>query len=432
MGWRTNAVNFNLNRDYLKAESPEIQAWIQLFNEWQPDFFVDCHVTDGADYQYPMTYGMEVYGDMDPQITKWQKEKYLKPIEGLMQNAGFPIVPYVDFRNWHDPRSGMETWASPPMFSQGYCAIRNRPALLIETHMLKDYKTRVSATYEMLKNTLSILNDEYKVLRKLVTDSDTRCASGDLRKDPLALQYVTSAKDSVMLNFLGVEYTVSHSDLSGGDWFKYSKTPKKFSIPFFTSLKVKSQVSLPLAYIIPAEWKSVIEKVKLHGIETQTLTRTGPVKVSTYRFKNYKFRPTPYEGRQTVETDYDSIRQEIIFPAGSVIVQTNQKTAKVIAHLLEPKAPSSLLWWGYFNSVFEQKEYGESYVMEEMAREMIKKDPNLLKALEEKKKAEPEFAKNPFEILNWFYQKTPFWDQNKDLYPVGKIYDPEVLNKLIH
>ncbi len=432
MGWRTNAQNLNLNRDYLKAETPEIQSWVQLFNDWLPDFFVDCHVTDGADYQYALTYGMEVSGDMDAALTQWQKEKYLKPIEILMNNAGIPIVPYVDFRNWHDPRSGLETWASPPMFSQGYCAIQNRPGLLIETHMLKDYKTRVTATYEMLKNTMLILNKESKNLQKLVQETDKKTASPEFKKTPLPLRFETSAKDSTYLDFLGFEYSGTKSDLSGGDWFQYSKEPKTFSIPYFSTLKVKSQTTLPEAYIIPAEWKAVIEKVRLHGVQTQMLTRQTTIKVYSYRFKNYKFRSSPYEGHQTVETDLDSIQQEVTYPAGSVIVPTNQRTAILIAHLLEPKAPSSLLWWGYFNTIFEQKEYSESYVMEAMAREMIKNDPKLLQEFEEKKKSDSAFAKSPQEILNWFYRKTPYWDNHKDLYPIGKIYDINELNKLNH
>lgn len=156
-GWRTTAQNYNLNRDFMKADAPETQAWLQLYNEWLPDFFVDCHVTDGADYQYALTYAMEVYGNMSPELTKWTNENYISKVEKMMKADSFPITPYVQFRNWHDPRSGLISWVAPPMLSQGYAAIQNRPGLLIESHMLKDYKTRVTATYEMLKNTLIIL-----------------------------------------------------------------------------------------------------------------------------------------------------------------------------------------------------------------------------------------------------------------------------------
>jgi hypothetical protein len=276
-----------------------------------------------------------------------------------------------------------------------------------------------------------VLNKEYKSLHQFILEADATTASPAFRKKPYTLQYETSGKDSTMLNFLGVDYTVEKSDLSGGDWFKYSKTPKNFSLPFFNTLKSKSIAIIPEAYIIPPEWKTVIEKLRLHGIQMQVLNRETRLKTEGYKFKTYKFRASPYEGHQTVDVELESFSQEIAYPAGSVIVQTNQASAKLIAQLLEPKAPSSLLWWGYFNTIFEQKEYAESYVMEPMAREMIKNDSTLLKTLEEKKKAEPEFASHPFEILNWFYRQTPWWDNHKDIYPVGRILDAGELNKIL-
>ncbi len=65
MGWRTTAQNLNLNRDYLKADAPEMQAWLRLYHQWQPDFFIDTHTSDGADYQYVITYALETGGQMN-------------------------------------------------------------------------------------------------------------------------------------------------------------------------------------------------------------------------------------------------------------------------------------------------------------------------------------------------------------------------------
>ena len=133
MGWRTNANNLNLNRDYIKAEAPETKAWLTLFNKWNPDFFIDCHVTDGADYIYPLTYGLEINGNMDSNLTNWQKNTYLPYVTNAMEKSGNPIFPYVSFREWHDIESGLESWVTPPLLSQGYTAIANCPGLLIET-----------------------------------------------------------------------------------------------------------------------------------------------------------------------------------------------------------------------------------------------------------------------------------------------------------
>jgi hypothetical protein len=429
MGWRTNAQNLNLNRDYLKAESPEIKNWLLLFQEWLPEFFIDCHVTDGADYQYALTYGMENAGSMDAGLTDWQNQSFLKTVETKMKESGFPITPYVAFRTWHDPRSGLASWASPPMFSQGYCALQNRPSILIESHMLKDYRTRVTATYEMLRHSLYAVNRDYKKLIELEKKSDGYTVE-KLRNQPFAVSYDNSKTDSVMIDFLGIDYTMEKSDLSGGMWFKYGDQPKTFKIPYFNKVIPNPLVMLPEVYLIPPEWTEIIAKLKEHGIKTETLQKDSKVKVSSYKFSNIKFRPTPYEGRQTLTFSCDTISEERMYPQGTVIVDMNQRQAKIIAYLLEPQAGSSLLYWGYFNTIFEQKEYAESYVIEEMARKMIEKDPSLRTQLNKKKEEDPQFAKNPQEILNWFYKQTPYWDERINVYPIGKVFDRKIADSI--
>ena len=180
MGWRVTAQNLNLNRDFLKADTPEMRAWLGLFNDWQPDFFIDIHSTDGADYQYALTYGLELQGNLEAGLTAWVAE-YRDTMNQAMTADGFPLAPYVSFRDWHDPRSGMRSWAAGPRFSQGYAAIRNRPALLVETHMLKDYATRVESTRLLLRHTMGWLNSQAGRLRGLVAAADDLTAGPEFR-----------------------------------------------------------------------------------------------------------------------------------------------------------------------------------------------------------------------------------------------------------
>ncbi|NVN95318.1 MAG: M14 family metallopeptidase [Bacteroidetes bacterium] len=424
MGWRTTANNLNLNRDYLKADAIEMKYWLEMFNRFMPDFFIDCHTTDGADYQYVLTYGIETDGNVDEALIKWQKENYLAPITKLMFQQGLPILPYVTFRNWHDPRSGLISNVAPPMLSQGYTIERNRPGLLIETHMLKTYKIRVESTYKMIENTLNILNIENKNLHILIAEADKKTASENFRKKNFAINFETSEKDSTWIDFLGVEYISEKSDVSGGEWFKYDNTKSiTFKIPYFNKTEATESTMLPKSYIIPPEWNEVINILKLHGIAMKTISKPLKVNVHSYKFNHPKWSSTPYESRLPLtDFDMDSIEEERTYPIGSVIIDMNQPGARIIAYLLEPKANSSLVFWGFFNSVFEQKEYAESYVMEAMAREMLAKDANLKKEFEQKKLSESEFAKNPRAILNWFYSKTDYWDKHLNVYPIGKIF----------
>jgi len=431
MGWRTTAQNLNLNRDFIKADAPEMQAWLKLFNEWLPDFFVDCHVTDGADYQYSLTYGLELLGDMMPDLTKWTQEIYLKQVDSMMVKKDMPIIPYVEFRNWHDPRSGLVSWVSPPMLSQGYTAIQNRPGLLIETHMLKDYKIRVTATYEMLKNTLIILNKQYKFLKNIEAETDLLVASSKFREKEMPLDF-NPGKDSVMIDFLGYDYESMKSDVSGGTWFKYNnKKPVTFKVPYFNKQIPYTFAKLPEAYIIPPEWTDVIARLAWHGIKYRTLTQETSIAITSYKFKDVKWSNKPYEGRTKVQSlDYDEVNESRTFPAGSVLIDMNQRTARVIAYLFEPRANDSFVKWGFFNTIFEQKEYSESYVMEDMSRKMLKDDPKLQTEFDLKKASDTAFAKNPDAILNWFYSKTPYWDSKYNVYPVGKIMGRNIIDKL--
>lgn len=422
MGWRTTAQNLNLNRDHIKADAPEMQAWLKLFNKWMPHFFIDCHTTNGADYQYALTYMLETHGNMEEDLTRWQTNVYEPEVSKKMEASGFPIFRYLQFRQWHDPRSGLRSGAAPGMLSQGYTALLNRPGLLIETHMLKDYKTRVDATYEMIVHTLHLLNREGQSLTDIIDEADAFTASSEFRKEPFPLGFTISQADSVMVDFLGVEYDIETSPLTGGPWFKYyPDKPVTYSLPLFNHNVPSATAMLPEAYIIPAEWQEVIHRIKCHGIEMQRVDEPAQMVVEAYRFENPNFRNAPNEGRHMVSAEVIPFTEERTFQPGSVIIPVNQPKARLIARMLEPGSSDSFLQWGFFNAIFEQKEYGETYVMEPLARQMLLEDENLRAEFEEMKANNPELFSSQWAMLNWFYTKTPWWDQKKNVYPVGRI-----------
>lgn len=419
MGWRTTANNYNMNRDFAKADSPEMQYWLKLFNQWLPDMFIDIHTTDGADYQYQLTYGMPVQGEMNDQQTNWQNQ-YLNNIEIKLKKDDVLIFPYVSFRRWHDPQSGLIRHSQSPRYSIGYSAIQNRPALLVETHMLKNYKTRVDATYHLLKHTIEVLDNEYKELISINQEADSE--TENLAGKEYTLDFYTSREDSTTVLFKGVEYDIIHSDLTNAGWVQFSDKPKDYELVLFDKSMPLNTVKLPEAYIIPVEWPTVIERLKLHGIEYSVLNEDKVFNISTYKFSNVQFANFPYESHQMVRRfDYEEIDLEKEFKKGSVIIPVNQRTAKVIAHLLEPIGSDSFVRWGFFNAIFERKEYVETYVMEKMAREMIKENPELKTQYEKAIKENPDLYNNQWAKLFWFYERTPYWDQLKDVYPVGKL-----------
>jgi hypothetical protein len=420
MGWRATAQRLNLNRDYLKADAPEMRALIGLYQQVLPDFYIDCHVTDGADYVYPLTYGLQMQGNLDMEQTNWLKDTYLPFVTEKMKNTSQPIAPYMDFVEWHNPAQGIKAYYETPRYSGGYAAVNNRPALLIETHMLKDYRTRVTATYNMLLYSLQIISDNAAELKKLNIAADNKMAKFE-PGDSYTLTYRIAENGSKFL-YQGYDYSIAESNLTGGRWYKYSKNPKSIEIDYF-SREPDIRIKIPKAYIIPVQWKEIIDKLELHNVQFETLLKDTLIDVGTYAFENVKWASRPFEGRIRLEYNVNPIQKEMKFPKGSKIVYLNQRAAQLAFHLLEPEAPDALVRWGFLNSIFEQKEYAESYVMEKMAREMLEKDHKLKEKFEDKFQSDEAFANNSWAILNWFYQKTPYWDDQIGVYPIGRIME---------
>jgi hypothetical protein len=431
MGWRTTARNLNLNRDFLKADAPEMQAWLKLYQQWQPDFFVDIHVTDGADYQYVMTYGLETFGNMDKGLTDFTTDRFIPAMETYMDQAGYPAFPYIMFRKWHDPRSGLRSSVGGPRFSQGYTAAQNRIGLLVENHSLKDYKTRVSSTYELLHFLCNYLGEQASAIKELNAFADLETASDMFRKEPFAVNY-TAGKDSIMVDFRGVEYDVEISDLTGGDWFKYyPDRPVTFKVPYFNQQEPSASVTIPEAYIIPPEWADIIEKLPLHGIRYAVIESPVSLNVESYRFTKVEYGKSSYEGRLQVTPTFETYTESRIYPAGSVVIPTDQRTARVIVHMFEPASPDSYLQWGYFNAIFELKEYFETYKMEEYARKMLAEDPGLKVDFEQWKAANPDKSQDQWAQLEWFYFRSPWVDAKRNIYPVGRVLDRTTMNALL-
>lgn len=419
MGWRTTATNLNLNRDFSKADAPEMRAWLKLFNAWLPDILADCHTTNGADYQYVMTYSLETHENMAEPVRTWTVDLLIPYLERNMNESGFPMIFYVSPREWHNITSGLAGYAWGPRYSTGYGVVQNRPFLLIETHMLKSYKPRVASTYELLRHLLQISAEKGAELRKVVREGD-RLSAETLAGTEFPLRYDLT-DDSTVIDFKGVEFTVEKSEISGGDWFRYTDKPKDYTLPFFNTVKPSETATLPYAYLVPREWSDVIDILKVHGVKVHRLKEPVTLTVNSYRFSNASWKEEPYEGRHMAEFEQASITVERAFPKGTAVILMNQRTNRIIAHLLEPKGPDSFVAWGFFDGIFQRTEYTEYYVMEEMAREMLAKDAELKKEFEEKLASDSSFAASQRERLYFFYQRTPYWDEKYSVYPVGKV-----------
>ena len=435
-GWRTQARNLNLNRDYMKADAPETRAFLKLWNRWLPDLFVDTHVTDGADFQYDTTYGLDTGPDVFPALAEWKRSELAPFLERSVGAAGHVVGPYVSLKDDTDPSKGMTIGQDPPRFSTGYVNLQNRPAVLLETHMLKDYRTRVLGSYEFLRAILEIANRDARRLIGMNRAADAATIAAGKTPGAGTTQALRLESDGTTepYAFRGFRSSVKRSDISGAPTVEYSKDPIEITVPRETSLKITLAVAQPVAYIVPAEWTPVIDVLQAHGLRLRRTARAWEGEIETYRCDGASWHTRPFEGRQVLFVPGEGgarstaspgtcapVRERRSFPVGSVVVPMDQRAARVAIHLLEPQAPDSFLAWGFFNAIFERKEYAEPYVMETVARDMLAKDPRLRDEFEKRLREDADFDASPDARLEFFYRRSPWWDPRLGVYPVGRL-----------
>lgn len=422
MGWRTTSQNLNLNRDWMKADAPEMQAILKLVNECYPDFIIDTHTTNGADYQYTVTYSVEWSKNIYKTLGDWLGNELAPYLEKEVEEKGFLIYPYVYLKDWNKGLDeGLIYWPSTPRFSSGYFALQNRPLLLVETHMLKPYKDRVYSTKAVLETTMEFVFNNSKELRKLNQRADEQTCK--LYEEGKYLPITFSNTDKYeMMNFKGYEYYWDSSAISGAQKLVYTDRKKDFEIKYFNDVIVKDSVKIAKGYCIPPEYSFLADLLKIHGINSSSITTSDTSILATrYKFKDVKFSETSYEGRQSITFNYDTYTEKINIPKGSFLFLTNQRTTRVLTHLLEPKSPDSFVRWGFMNQIFEQKEYYEDYVMEKLAEEMLADDSALKKEFEEKLKTDEAFRNNHRARLDFFYERSPYPDEQQNVYPIFRI-----------
>jgi zinc carboxypeptidase len=423
MGWRTTSNYQNLNRDYMKADTPETRAWLSLWNRWKPDLFIDCHVTDGADYQYNITYQHEHHAGVPPSVLAWEKRVIDDRVAAETEAAGNIISWYLEFTDNRDLTKGIRDFNGSPRFSTGYTPLRNRPGILIETHMLKPYRPRVIGTYDFLRFTLEEVNRDPGSLLGAVREADEKTITAGRSYDPsrrVPLDYELTEK-TTPYKLKALEYHTDMSDISGAPRVVFGSKPVDLVVPMYNEFRVTAAVAPPLYYIVPPQWNEVIEVLRAHGLTLLTTKETTTIEVESYRFVDVKWAGGPFEGRLMPSFKVERLHERRTYPTGSIVVPLAQESANVAINLMEPEAPDSLVHWGFFNATFEQKEYAEDYVLEKLAREMLAADPHLRDEYQKKLASDPKFAASPRERLQFFYRRSPYWDRQMNLYQVGRI-----------
>ncbi|KRA44300.1 peptidase M14 [Pseudoxanthomonas sp. Root630] len=420
MGWRTTAQNYNLNRDYVKADTPEMQAMLQLVQRWDPIVAVDLHATNGAQFEHDISIQVEPVHAGDAGLRKAGLALRSSVIDDLAKQGSLPLPYYPSFVVQDDPTSGFEDGVPPPRFSHGYFLLRNRIGMLVETHSWKEYPVRVRITRNTVVSVLEHVARDGASWLAAAKQADASATQLAGTAEPLAW---VAAPTSRTVDFRGYAYTRTKSEVSGALMTHYDETtPQVWKVPLKDDIRPGLVVEAPRGgYLVPAAdaaWVAAV--LKTHGVAYRLLGKPWQGDAQVFRATKSSFGGTSVETHQRLAVEGDWTREQRTTPTGALFVPIAQAKARLVMALLEPKAPDSLLAWGRFNNAFERKEYMEDYVAESVAREMLR-DPAVKAEFERRLREDKAFANDPTARLEFFYRRHPSWDERYQLYPVLRV-----------
>jgi len=414
-GFRGNARNYDLNRDFVKSDTKNARSFAQIFHKVNPDIFIDNHVSNGADYQYVFTYIATHHQKLGSNLGAFFKNQMLPEVLADLKAKKIDATPYV---NIHDekPDGGFEQFMDYPRYSTGYASMFNVPGSMPETHMLKDYASRVKVTYEYMVASLNYIDKNFKQIKELRALNNDNYLPGS--KYPL--QWEIDSSQVTLLPFLGYEGGYKTSEVSGQPRLFYDLSkPFNKVVKYYQNYNPLLEVTVPKAYIIPQSWWNVIELLKLNNIQMFALEKETEIEVESYRIADYKTSSQPYEGHYPHNsTKIITTTKKIKFSKGDFVIDTQQPGVKYLLETLEPQAVDSFFNWNFFDAILQQKEYFSAYVFEDTAAKLLKDDPKLKAEFDAKKKVDAAFSQNGEAQLDWMYTHSVYYEKTHMEYPI--------------
>jgi len=418
-GFRGNAQNLDLNRDFTKNDSRNAQSFVQIFHWVNPALQIDNHVSDGADYQYTMTLLCTQWNKLGGALGAFLHDVFQPALFTGMEKKGWPMTPYVDFEEGN-PRRGWDAFYDEPRYSSGYAALFHTIAFMPETHMLKPFKDRVLSDYALME---TMIAQGSRYAEELLTKRKQDIAA-DLDSSRLALDWKVDTTKWDAISFKGFESDTKTSEVTGLPRMYYDHTrPFERSVKFFNYFAADVWVTVPKAYLIPQGWHAVTDLLQLNGVRMRRLTRDTTVTVEVYHIGDYKSYPRAYEKHHKntairVGTDQESIH----FLRGDLVVSTDQPARRFLVEMLEPTGEDSYFAWNFFDAILQQKEGYSAYRWEDVAADWLKEHADVREKLEEKRKSDSAFAQNARAQLEFVYTHSPYYEPAHLRYPVYRVF----------
>ncbi|WP_226063565.1 M14 family metallopeptidase [Kaistella polysaccharea] len=418
-GFRGNARNYDLNRDFIKNDTENAKAFQQIFQHFKPIYFIDNHVSNGADYQYLFTYISTNKERLGNKLGSYLNDKMQPEILETLEKKGILTTPYVNIHG-DSPDEGFPTFMDSPRYATGYTTLFNTMGTVAETHMLKPYKDRVRATYENMISSINYASKNTKEIQKLMDES----LKDYQPKMKYPIQWKLDSTKFKMIDFKGYEAGKKASLVSGKPRLFYDQNkPFNRKVKFYNQYIPTKEIAIPSYYVIPKSEKKVLEYLQRNDIAMKEIKQDSTIFAQQYKISDYKTVKNPYEGHYLhYDTQVSSENKNFQFRKGDFLVSTQQNGVKYLLETLEPEATDSFFNWNFFDAILGQKEYYSEYVFEDTAAELLKTNKNLRAAFEEEKKANIDFAKDGNAQLDWIYKHSEYYEGSVGLYPFYRIF----------
>lgn len=417
-GFRGNARNYDLNRDFIKADTENAKSFQEIIHWLQPIFFIDNHVSNGADYQYLFTYISTNKERLGKALgTYFHQEMQPKIVQNVEKNNVL-TVPYVNIHG-DTPDEGFPAFMDTPRYATGYTTLFNIPGTVAETHMLKPYAERVRATYEYMKQSINYVDENQSKIKAVISEELRAYAP----QKPYVLQWKLDSTKFDIIDFKGYEAGKKPSSVSGKPRLYYDRNqPFTRKVKFFNTYQPTKEILIPSFYIIPKSENKVVEALKRNKIVLKPLKKDSTIHVESYKITDFKTGKNPYEGHYVhFDTQTSKHSETKTFKKGDYLVSTLQPGVKFLLETLEPEAVDSFFNWNYFDGVLNQKEYFSDYVFEDTATELLAANAKLKTAFEKKKAEDAKFSENGDAQLDWVYKNSPYFEGTVNQYPIYRI-----------
>ncbi len=417
-GFRGNAQNLDLNRDFTKNDSRNARSFARIFHWVNPDILIDNHVSDGADYQYTMTLLCSQWNKLGGGLGTFLHDVFQPALFKAMEKKGWPMTPYVDFEDGN-PDRGWEAFYDPPRYSTGYATLFHTMAFMPETHMLKPFHDRVLSTYALME----VMISQASIHSEAIITKRKEDLTADLGNARWALHWKADTAKYDRILFRGYQASTKTSEVTGLPRMFYDHgQPFEKEVRFYDYFTADVFTTVPKAYIIPRGWQDVIDLLELNGVRLQRLTRDTLIEVEAYHIDDYKSYPRAYEKHhKNTDVKVSAVREPIQFLRGDYLIPTDQSARRFLVEMLEPTGDDSYFSWNFFDAILQQKEGYSAYRWEDLAASWLKEHPLVREKLEEKKRADSGFAQNAEAQLDFVYKHSPYYEPAHLRYPVYRI-----------